>query len=364
MKSKKSNFHIRPNDKVWDRVFKTMFQEHPSLFVPLINLVFDKHYERDVAITNINTERYNKDKSKIMADVAFLIDETPYHFECQYSDDKQMAFRMLEYDFHISLAYLKETRNYEEFSFPNSCVFYIIPSKKIPQNLKFKIDFQDGSYDFSVPVIRLYDYNLDEIEKNELFLFLPFEILRHIRKVTKQQNITEYESEIKAVYNRIIEILEKAYNDGRIGRGEILTLIDMLRDTAKCKLQKYPSIWKAVDKMLDDKYLPRWKIELEKEKEKAARRVEAETRINMLRHMKEYGIESEKIKSIAGEENISPIIVNDILKSSIMKKMCRFKDEINLRFSSRYQYNKKVRRNLKRISCEYQKKHERNYAKR
>lgn len=63
IKKKKDSVRIRSNDKVWDRVFKTIFQEHPSLFVPLINLIFDKHYKRDVAITNINTEIYNRDGS-------------------------------------------------------------------------------------------------------------------------------------------------------------------------------------------------------------------------------------------------------------------------------------------------------------
>ncbi len=351
IKKKKDSVRIRSNDKVWDRVFKTIFQEHPSLFVPLINLIFDKHYKRDVAITNINTEIYNRDGSKIMADVAFLIDGTPYHFECQYSDDKKMAFRMFEYDFHISLAYLKETKNYKKFNFPNSCVFYIVPNKKMPQSLKMKITFQDGNYDYTVPIIRLYDYNLDKIEQNELFLFLPFEILRHLRKVTRGQNIAEYSREINSVYSRIIEILEKAYNNNKIGMEEMLTLIDMLKNTAKCKLIKYLSIWRDVEIMLNSKYLPSWEVKLERERKETARIVATD----FLKHMKENGIEDEKIRNMVKEQNIPGITMNDILKSSVMKKMYGFKNEINSRFSRLNQYNKRYHRNLRHTNNAYRK---------
>lgn len=132
-----------------------MLQEQPALFIPLINMVFEKQYERDVSITCINTEAYNKDKSKIMSDIAFLIGDISYYFECQYSDDKTMAFRMFEYDFHIALTDAKRVNNFTEFDFPGSCVFYIVPKESIPKELNMKINFSNGSYDYKVPVIRL-----------------------------------------------------------------------------------------------------------------------------------------------------------------------------------------------------------------
>lgn len=78
------------------------------------------------------------------------------------------------------------------------------------------VNFQNGSHTYNVSVIRMYDYDLDKIEQNELYLFLPYEILRHVRQVTTEKHVEEYTNEINSVYVRIIEILEKAYNDNRI----------------------------------------------------------------------------------------------------------------------------------------------------
>ena len=93
--------------------------------------------------------------------------------------------------------------------------------------------------------------------------FLPYEILRHVRQVTTEKHIRKYTNEINSVYVRIIEILEKAYNENRIKKDETLTLINMLKDTADYKLKDYPKIWREVDYMLNRAYMPKGKIDLE-----------------------------------------------------------------------------------------------------
>ena len=320
MEDAKEKTETKPQDKVWDRVFKTMLQEHPALFIPLINLVFKKQYGRNVPITSINTETYNKDRSKIMSDISFLIEGTAYHFECQYSDDKTMAFRMFEYDFHIALTDAKRTKNFTEFNFPRSCVFYIVPKESTPKELEMTVNFQNGSHTYNVPAIRLYDYDLDKIEQNELFLFLPYEILRHVRQVTTEKHIREYTNEINSVYVRIIEILEKAYNDNRIKKDETLTLINMLKDTADYKLKDYPKIWREVDDMLNRAYMPKWKIDLEQAIEENTKDVTNATEIDMLMLMKESGVSEKQIREVARKKKIPMKTVNGILGSDETKK--------------------------------------------
>lgn len=327
MKNTKENTGIQPQDKVWDRVFKTMLQEHPALFVPLINMVFKKQYGRDVPITSMNTEGYNKDRSRIMSDISLLIENMAYHFECQYSDDRTMAFRMFEYDFHIALTDAKRTSNFTEFNFPKSCVFYIVPKERIPKELEMTVNFQNGSHVYNVPVIRLYDYDLDKIERNELFLFLPYEILRHVRRVTTKKHIEAYTDEINSVYGRMIEILKKAYNDGKIRDEEALTLINMLKDTAEYKLKDYVQIWKGVEDMLDTEYMPRWKIELEQAKEENTKEVTKSVTkseaILAIEFMKQEGIPEASIRKFAKQKNISMKMVNDIMGSGSGKKTVR-----------------------------------------
>lgn len=320
MESTEEKSGIQTHDKVWDRVFKIMMQEQSALFIPLINLVFEKHYEHDVQIININTEAYNKDKSKIMSDISFLIGNKTYHFECQYSNDQKMAFRMFEYDFHIALSDAKMTNNFTEFNFPRSCVFYIVPTESMPDKLEMQINFEEESFTYKVPVIRLYDYDLDKIEENELFLFLPYEILRHVRKVTTEKHIEEYAEEINSVYSKIIDILENAYNESKINGNEILTIMNMLNDTAEYKLKDYPQIWKGVNEMLNREYVPRWKIELEQEKEKNTKEVTLREAIDTIQFMENEGIPETSIRKYAKQKKVSMKTVDGILGSSKGKK--------------------------------------------
>lgn len=334
-------------DKIWDRTFKTILLEHPTLFIALVNIVFKKNYKKNTKITNLNTETYNKDTSRVVFDTSFIINGITYHFECQYTNDGTMVFRMFEYDFHIALADAKRTNNLKEFNFPNSCVFYIVPKENMPETLEMKINFQDGSYNYKVPVIRLYDYDLDDIGKNGLFLFLPYEILRHIKNVTTKKHIENYKNEIIAVYTKITDILENAYKTGKITDNELLTLLELIKDTADYKLEKYPEIMKEVDHMLREDYEPKWKKELRREaqilgqqigqdmakdiakdmakdmandiaKDMAQKKAMEEV-ILTLKTMKQVGIPAEDIRKVASERNIPLETVEKLLNPGVMK---------------------------------------------
>lgn len=91
-------------DNIWDIMFKVILQEMPQMAIPLINEAFHENYGMDAEILSLNNEFYNADGSKVVSDTSFMIDEMLYHFECQFSNDKEMAFRMFEYDFHIAVA--------------------------------------------------------------------------------------------------------------------------------------------------------------------------------------------------------------------------------------------------------------------
>ena len=48
------------NDKIWDRIFKTLFQETPALFLPLIEEVFHVSYKKE-DIVPLDNSLYNGD---------------------------------------------------------------------------------------------------------------------------------------------------------------------------------------------------------------------------------------------------------------------------------------------------------------
>ena len=143
----------------------------PEQFLPLINEVFEEHYDNTAVITSFNNEFYNKDGSKVVSDTAFMVNHMVYHFECQFSNDKEMAFRMFEYDFQIGLSNSKRQKKLDEFDFPRSCVVYITTNSKNPKKLSMKVNFPNGQYVYEVPTIRVHDYSLEHISKKKLLIF-------------------------------------------------------------------------------------------------------------------------------------------------------------------------------------------------
>ena len=109
------------NDKIWDRAFKTLFQETPGLFLPLIEEAFHVKYKK-ADIIPLNNSLYNADGDLVETDNAFSVQGVTYHFEFQYTNDGTMAFRMWEYDLKLALRDYKLNENQIEFNFPKSCV--------------------------------------------------------------------------------------------------------------------------------------------------------------------------------------------------------------------------------------------------
>lgn len=295
------------NNKIWDRTFKTLFQETPALFLPLIKEVFHVSYKKEDIIP-LNTSLYNGDGDLVEADNAFLVNGITYHFECQYTNDGTMAFRMWEYDVKLALREYKLNENQMEFNFPKSCVVYISRNGNYPRDgLKLKINFQDGQHIiFKVPVICLQDYKLDEIDSKMLWMFFPFLALQYVANLESSNRMPE--QEILEDYRKIVNYLEAAYNNHEITIDENATLLEAIQDTNRHAMKSHPEIMEGVNNMvsqtLELKHKQIAKEAAKEAAEKAAKKASRETGLKMLLKMKMAGMPENTIFAIAQSENI------------------------------------------------------------
>ncbi|MCM1258559.1 MAG: hypothetical protein NC307_11980 [Roseburia sp.] len=237
-------------DNIWDRIFKTLFLKMPEMFLPLINEVFEEGYDRTAKILLMNNEFYNADGSKVVSDTAFLVNDMLYHFECQFSNDKEMAFRMFEYDFQIGLSDSKSRKCINEFNFPRSCVVYITTNRNNPKELNMKVNFPDGSYIYRVPTVRVHDYSLDSINQKKLLIFLPYLVLRYPQKLKNKKPTTK--EEIVQFYREMLELLEFAYNDSVITVEEYNVILEAIKEAEQRIFKDYADIKQEVDGMVSD----------------------------------------------------------------------------------------------------------------
>lgn len=290
-------------DNIWDRIFKTLILQMPEMFLPLINEVFDEKYDDTAVITSLNNEFYNKDGSKVVSDTALMVNHMIYHFECQFSNDKEMAFRMFEYDFQIGLSDSKRKKSIDEFDFPKSCVVYITANTNNPRMLRLKVNFPNGNFIYEVPTIRVQDYPLESIGKKELLIFLPYLVLRYPNKLKNKKPPTK--EEIVKFYQEMLDLLETAYNGSVINIQEYNTILEAMREAEQRVFRDYADIKKEVDNMVSDT--------LELKSIKMRDEAVKETTINMLKQMKKAGISIENINNIAKLNNISEGTLYEIL---------------------------------------------------
>lgn len=299
------------NDKIWDATFKTLFQETPALFLPLIEEVFHTSYKKE-DIVPLDASLYNGDGELVEADNAFFVNGVTYHFECQYTNDGTMAFRMWEYDVKLALRNYKLGEDRMEFNFPRSCVIYIARNGNYPKDgLELKINFQDGQHViFKVPVIRLQDYKLDEIDRKKLWLFYPFMALQFIADLKSRKHLSE--QEVIDNYRKMISYIESAYNNNEITIDEDATLLEAIQKTNRHTMKNHQEIMKGVEDMVSQTLELKYKKIAQEAAKKATKKATKETEIKMLISMKMAGIPKHAIIKVAQNENIPEEEINRI----------------------------------------------------
>lgn len=301
----KVRFMENTTDKIWDTTFKTLFQETPALFLPLIEEVFHVSYKKEDMVP-LDASLYNGDGEMVEADHVFRIHNFTYHFEFQYTNNGTMAFRMWEYDVKLALRDYKLNEEHMELNFPKSCVVYIARNGSYPkEGLELKINFQDGQHIvFKVPVIRLQDYGLDVINGKRLWLFYPFMALQFAADMKGKKHLSE--QEVLNNYREMIDYIESAYNNGEITIDEDATLLEAIQKTNRHTMKKYQGIMKGVEDMVSQT--------LELKHKQIRQEAEKETELKMLLSMKIEGMPKQAIIRIAKRQNIPEEEVSRILE--------------------------------------------------
>lgn len=274
-------------DNIWDIMFKVILQNMPRMVLPLINEAFNEKYNMGAEIISLNNEFYNADGSKVVSDTSFLVDEMLYHFECQFSNDKEMAFRMFEYDFHIAMAGTKGEKKIDEFVFPKSCVVYITTNNNNPTKLNMKIIFPNGEFIYEVPTLRVHDYTFENISKKNLLIFLPYMALRFPQKLKNKKPPTK--EEIRQFYGEMISVLGNAYNDNVIEQWEYNLLLEMIKNVEERIFDDYPEIKKEVDPMVAE-LMNLESLKMKKEFDQQKRETVKQTSLSIIEMMKQFGI--------------------------------------------------------------------------
>ncbi|MHC6179205.1 hypothetical protein ACYUJ6_05030 [Clostridium sp. JNZ X4-2] len=94
-----------------------------------------------------------------------------------------MAIRMFQYGFHIAKSDNILNSNTKVVYFLKQLIIFIEENSKVKNELKLQIIFSDGNkVNYSVPVMKYWEYTDKELIDEKLYILLPLQIFK-FRKV-------------------------------------------------------------------------------------------------------------------------------------------------------------------------------------
>ncbi len=246
----------------YDDVFRTLLVDCTRLIIPIINEVFGEHYTGKEMIIHHSDYHFIQDgrkKSvKIESDSNITligIDRKHYHFECQSNSDGTMVIRMFEYDSQIAIEHGKVDGNTFEVEFPHSAVLYLRHNKNTPDYYTIKIKAGIESISYNIPVLKVQQYETEELFKKKLYFLIPFHIFTYEKDFKQINDNAEKIKNLRKKYEQICEKLELEYNKGNISEYETNTIIDLSISVVKSIAKKYKTIRKEIGEYMGGKVL-------------------------------------------------------------------------------------------------------------
>lgn len=234
--------------KIFDNVFRTLCEKNPKLLIPIINALFSTDYALTDKLDLLSGEHHllpNADldeTEEIVTDSCIRLGNKLYHIECQSTPDGSMVLRMVEYDFYIALEHAEKVNGVYEMEFPQSAVLYLRHTSETPDNMEMRVKFPNGeSVTYSVPIVKVQQFNADDLLKKKLFFIIPYYILRYENK-SNDVNIEE----LKQEYQKLYDGMKEAFDEGFLEEYDMTNIVQFTNDLVEYVFKDNQEVKKGV----------------------------------------------------------------------------------------------------------------------
>ena len=241
-----------------------MLNDCKELIIPVVNLYFGETYTGNEKITFSQNEHYlahsDSSEDKRITDSSFIItraDKTSkrYHIECEEQLDGSILVRMFEYDAQIALD--DRTMDGAELtvSFPHSAVIALRYANSTPETMKINVVTPGGKTSYTVPIIKVQQYSLDELFEKKLLFFLPFYIFGHEKDLPECDADKAKLEQLKATYRHIRSRLDDLQRAGAIDDFVKNAICSMSNHVMALIAQKYENVRRGVEPIMGGKII-------------------------------------------------------------------------------------------------------------
>ena len=242
----------------YDDAQRTLSVDCPSLLIPLVNEAFRTNYPLDADVKLYNNEFFittGNDQKRITDSNFSLNGEKTirYHFECQSTEDGSLTLRLFEYGAQIALTMAEYSKEESTFIFPHAAVLYLRTENTTPSSIWMRIVTPGGEVAYEIPVVKVQDYDLEEIFDKKLLFLLPYYFLRYQLKLLEQN--ADERLRLRQTYQDIFQRLSLLEQGGEITEFTRQSLKAMIDKVAMFRANRYEKVKEEVKEIMGGKIL-------------------------------------------------------------------------------------------------------------
>ncbi len=246
----------------YDDVFRTLLNDCRSLIIPLINEAFGEHYTGEETVLPAPEIHFmnqsDGEEEKRITDSSFTIRgavEKDYLLECQSTADNSMLVRIFEYATQIGLDRSVAEGDRLTVTIPHSAILFLRSNRNTPDGMEIELRTPGGNVIFTVPVIKLAFYTVEEIFEKKLLLLLPFYIFVYEKRFQEYEKNPAMLETLVAEYEGIAKRLEKLQETGELTTYTRKILQEMTGKVVEHLAVKYDRVREGVKSVMGGKVL-------------------------------------------------------------------------------------------------------------
>ena len=246
----------------YDDAFRTMLQECKTLIIPVVNEIFGTDYNETVKIDFEENEIFmyrEEEMEKRITDSSFSITSEVqkkfYHIECQSTVNGSMVVRMFEYDSQIALKEGVMEGAVLNVHFPQSAILYLRHNSNTPDIMKICIHTPGGSISYPVMVMKVKEYDIDEIFEKKLLFLIPFYIFSYESGLGQINEDVTRLRQLRDTFEMINSRLERMCMDETLDRYTKMTICEMAQKVVEALANRYANVKKEVTSVMGGKVL-------------------------------------------------------------------------------------------------------------
>ena len=162
---------------------------------------------------------------------------------------------MFEYDTQLALENRELTSDTLTVRFPDSAIVSLRHTKNTPEVMTVKVLTPGGKVAYTVPVLKVKRYTVNELFEKKLFFLIPFHIFAYEKDFKELEQNSEKLKQLAAEYASIKKRLEISCETGELTEYPKAAILAMSRKVIEHLAVKYNNVREGVSYQMGGKVL-------------------------------------------------------------------------------------------------------------